>query len=172
VLGRGLSRIVNSHAAEVSRTDATTQVYIDWLLYSAALATEPDVQAPQPGPDVVPSAVEASVDDLLVAVFEAHRGRLAVRRRQWRAAIENRTHVIDRLTHLDGRVAPVLEPARERLLQAMQASLRSDLRHAACGNRCAARLDRRATAEKRAFVRAYQPYYAKKYRGRLRERDF
>jgi hypothetical protein len=172
VLGQGLSRMLAAHSAEVSETDATAQDYVDWLLYSAELAAEPDVESPPPEPEVEPSAEEASVDDLLVAVSDAHRGRLAVRRKEWQAAIDNRTNVIGELKHLRGQVAPALEPSRKLLLQAMLTSVRSDRKHDRCGDRCAARLDRRATAEKQAFVRAYHPYFAKKYTGRLHERDF
>jgi hypothetical protein len=173
VLGQGLSKILAAHSAEVSQTDATTQDYVDWLLYTADLAAESEVEPPPPDAEVEPSPTENSMETLLGAVFVAHRGRLAVRRREWQAAIANRTEVISELEQLEGRLAPALETSRARLLQAMRTSVRSDRKHATrCGDRCAARLDRQATREKQAFLRAYHPFFAKKYRGRLHERDF
>ena len=84
--------------------------------------------------------------------------------------IDNRTEMIDELEAL--RVAPALRRSRDLLIQAMHTSLKSDRKHAKCGS-CAARFDHRATAQKQAFIREYQPYLEKQdYKGRLDERDF
>lgn len=169
-LGRALTRAMLAPSNEVSETDATAQDYVDWLLYSAALAAESDVDTAPAETEVTPSPTEASMDDLLVVVSHAHLGRLAVRRGEWQAAIANREAVIEELEALD--VAPALEHSRNLLMRAMRTSLRSDHEHAECGARCAAPFDRRATARKQAFVREYHPHYAKKYPGRLDHRDF
>jgi hypothetical protein len=153
---QALTNKMSERSEQVSKTEATAQDYVDWLVYTATLSTQADVPEAPADTAVDDSPVDRSVQDLLIVLLHAHYGRLEVRQKHWTAAIANRTHVLAELTALE--VAPELRRSRKLLIPAMRTSLASDRAHDAhC--RCAAQLDHRATARKQAFIREFHRYF-------------
>jgi hypothetical protein len=164
-----ITRSMLTSSKQVGETHATAQDYSDWLIYSASLYTQDaaaDEPAPAPAP---PSALDRSVDDVLVVLFHAHAGRVAVRHRDWQAAIDNRGKVLDELREL--QVTSKLREIRLLLIRAMKASLASDRGHAAC-DRCVSPHDAQATSYKRAIANRFNPYLEARYRAHIRAADF
>jgi hypothetical protein len=168
VVGQELTNAMLARSNEVSRTNTSAQEYVDWLIHTATLSAQADVPEAPADTAVDDSPVDRSVTDLVVILLHAHYGRLEVRQKHWAAAIANRNRVLVKLAHLE--VAPELEHSHDLLTRAMQTSLKSDHAHdSQC--RCAARLDHRATAQKRAFIRAFHPYFTKRYTGHIEPAD-
>jgi hypothetical protein len=164
-----ITRSMLASSEQVGQTRATAQDYSDRLIYCASLYEEDasaDETTPAPAP---PTALDRSVDDLLVVVFHAHIGRVAVRQRNWQAAIDNRTAVLAELHRLE--VIPELQEARRVLIRAMQASLSADHDHAAC-DRCLSAGDGEATSYKKAFVTRFNPYIQARFRAQIEASEF
>jgi hypothetical protein len=159
-LSEAIKNSVLSSSQEAGATQATAQDYVDWLVYCASLYQAQGAAASQGAPVAAPSATDVSIDNLLVVVYHAHAGRLAIASGDWRTAIANRIGVLNELSRL--RVSADLEGARETLISAMRASLAADRYHAACGA-CAASWDLQATNTKRTFVRLFNPYLQARY---------
>jgi hypothetical protein len=145
---------------EAGDAQATAQDYTDWLVYCASLYETAQPTGNLATPGAAPSATDLSVDNLIVVLYHAHRGRLAVSAGDWTTAIANRISVLGELARL--RVTGELEGARQMLIRAMHASLAADRYHAACRD-CAAPYDTAATDSKRAFVRLFNPYLQARY---------
>jgi hypothetical protein len=154
-----VSSMLNS-TQQVADARATAQDYTDWLVYTGSLYREASAAAPAQQLPAPPSAVDTSVDALLVVLFHSHAGRVAAEQGDWPTAIANRAAVLGELSQVS--VAPELEPARGVLVAAMQASLASDRSHARCGL-CAAPYDAQATAVKQRFVALFDPYVQARY---------
>jgi hypothetical protein len=149
-----------SSTQQVADARATAQDYADWLVYTGSLYPQATVAAPARRLPAPPSAVDTSVDALLVVLFHSHAGRVAAQQGDWPTAIANRVAVLGELSRLG--VAPELASARALLVAAMQASLASDRSHARCGL-CAAPFDAQATAVKQRFVALFDPYMQARY---------
>jgi hypothetical protein len=149
-----------SSTQQVADARATAQDYTDWLVYAGSLYPQAGAGAPAQQIPAPPSAVDTSVDALLVVVFHSHAGRAAAEQGDWATAVANRVAVLGELSRLS--VAPELESVRAVLAAAMQASLASDRSHARCGL-CAAPYDAQATAVKQRFVALFDPYVQARY---------
>jgi hypothetical protein len=164
-----ITKSMLASSQQVSTTRATAQDYTDWLVYTASLYQEKSVRTSDTQTQATPSPVHKAVDDLLVILFRAHEGRVAVRHKEWALASANRTSVLRDLHAL--QVTTKLEHARKVLIAAMRTSLAADRRHAACG-RCAAPVDHRATTYKKAFAREFNPYLRAAYGGGVDHTEF
>jgi hypothetical protein len=159
-VGKAVTNSILASSRDAGDAQATAQDYADWLVYCAKLYAAEEGARNLTTPRIAPTATDVSVDDLLVVLYHAHAGRLAVGDGDWSAAIANRTSVLNELGRLD--VASELEGARQTLIRAMRASLAADRYHAACGA-CAAPYDAAATDSKRAFIGMFNPYLLARY---------